>query len=191
MLCSFKQRSLLNLNTFCIVPMLKKLLSNRNVPQSLFQNFPRRLSNVTFSVKTSLSPSCRRSFFSASRDWGPLPSSDYHTPHQITAQGTHGYSHFLKSRKHISSLFVFELTIVPNTVLYIQLCVTLSYIEILVYWIWLETSSPLVDILKSCSYTEYLLRWFFCIITGSKRELIIITISWASTLCQGLTYYVM
>ena len=120
----------------------------------------------------------------------PLVTTTVLTKIQPNIQGTHGYSHFLKSRNHISSLFVFELTIVPNTVLYIQMFVTLSYIVILVYWIWLETSSPLVNILKSCSYTEYLLRWFFCIITGSKRELIIITISWASTLCQDLTYYV-
>ena len=145
-----------------------------------------------FSTKISPSPSSIRRLFCAPRDPRPLlPSGTYHSPHRIAVQYAHVYSYSLKSRKHISFSFILGLTIVPNTILYIMF-VTLSYTGILMYWILLETRLPLVDILKSCSYTEYLLRGFLlCIITGSKRKPIITTFNWAPTLCQGFIYYVM
>lgn len=141
---------------------------------NLSTNLPRSLSNVTFSMKTSLSSS--PTLFCACRGHCPLLAyGTYHSPHGSTAQCPHIYSHFLKTRDHISFLLTFELTIAPNTTLDIQMFVTLTYIGILVYWTLLEANLLPVDIFKSCSYTEDLLRGFLLyIFAGGKKELIIV-----------------
>lgn len=155
-----------------ILLMLKELLSIEMFPNLFSTNLPRSLSNVTFSMKTCLSPS--PTLFCACRGHCPLLAyGTYHSPHGSTAQCPHIYSHFLKTRDCISFLLTLELTVAPNT-LDIQMFVTLTYTGISVYWTLLEVDLLLADILKSCSYTEDLLRGFlFYIFAGGKKELII------------------